>query len=404
MANTHRTSPVTPRPRWSTRRYLLGISACLGAALLAIPVGSATAGWVDPPVHVDQVDGDPSRADVEVVLLDNGRAVAVWRSNGENGGSLQASYRDPGEGWSTPADLGPADKLYRFTVATNGIEVVIAAGFGTTFDNVDVDLLAFELDGGSDTWSAGTEIQSLVGVGPSSLPPFHIAVGDDGIVTVATAIDPGPGPNGASVIQRIDGDWGVAVPVVSPTASLGLHLPDDDGIALGMSHLGGVSRVTVAAATIDRGVDASLNTPDDQYSLVIRTATGDGGWSAPEVVHSTTGTLTEFGDIYRNIAVGASDGDAVVVWTDSDVTDEGTTPGLSARVKLASGALSSEQVLSTFARTSTDVLAAGVAAGSTNDVGVLWGGLFDDTVRLRVWDATADTWDAEALVNPPGIG
>jgi PKD repeat protein len=183
-----------------------------------------------------------------------------------------------------------------------------------------------------------------------------------------------------------------------------LHLPDNDGVALGMSHVGGVSRVTVAAATIDRGLDSSLNTPDDQYSLVIRTATGDGGWSAPEVVHSTTGEFAEFGDIYRNIAVGASDGDAVVVWTDSDVTEEGSIPGLSARVKLASGALSSEQVLSTFAQTSTDVLAAGVAAGSTNDVGVLWGGLFDNTVRLRVWDATADTWDAEALVNPSGIG
>jgi PKD repeat protein len=356
-------------------------------------------------VRVGAVEGDPSRSDVEVVLLDNGRAVAVWHSNGDNGSSLQASHRDPGEGWSTPVSLGVADKLYSFTAATNGLEVVVAAGFGSTFGNVDIDLVAYELAGGSDTWSSGTEIQSLVGVGASSIPPLHVAIGDDGIVTVASGTDPaGSGPRGATVIQRIDGDWGTPVAVVSPTAEFGLHLPDNDGVALGMSHVGGVSRVTVAAATIDRGLDSSLNSPDDQYSLVIRTATGDGGWSAPEVVHSTTGEFAEFGDIYRNIAVGASDGDAVVVWTDSDVTEEGSTPGLSARVKLASGALSSEQVLSTFARTSTDVLAAGVAAGSTNDVGVLWGGLFDNTVRLRVWDATTDTWDAEALVNPSGIG
>lgn len=356
-------------------------------------------------MRVGAVEGDPSRSDVEVVLLDNGRAIAVWHSNGDNGSSLQASHRDPGEGWSTPVSLGVADKLYSFTAATNGLEVVVAAGFGSTFGNFDIDLVAYELAGGSDTWSSGTEIQSLVGVGASSIPPLHVAIGDDGIVTVASGTDPaGSGPRGATVIQRIDGDWGTPVSVVSPTAAFGLHLPDNDGVALGMSHVGGVSRVTVAAATIDRGLDSSLNSPDDQYSLVIRTATGDGGWSAPEVVHSTTGEFAEFGDIYRNIAVGASDGDAVVAWTDSDVTEEGSIPGLSARVRLASGALSSEQALSTFAQTSNDVLAAGVAAGSTTDVGVMWSGLFDNTVRLRVWDATTDTWDAESLVNPPGIG
>ena len=338
-------------------------------------------------------------------MLDTGRTVALWRSNGDNGSSLQASFRDPGENWSTPVSLGVADKLYSFTAATNGVEVVVAAGFGTTFSNVDIDLVAFELAGGSDTWSAGTEIQSLIGVGASFLAPLQAVVGDDGIVTVATSTDPaGSRPSGASLIQRIDGVWGAPVSVVTPTAARGLHQPADDGVALGMSHVGGVSRVTAAVPTIDRGADESYNSPDDVFELLAVTATGDGGWSAPEVVHSTTGALAEFGDIYRNIAVGASDGDAVVVWTDSDVTEEGATPGVSARVKLASGALSSEQVLSTFAQTSTDVLAAGVAAGSTNDVGVLWNGLFDNTVRLRVWDATTDTWDAEALVNPPGIG
>jgi PKD repeat protein len=402
MANTHLTSPVVTRPRSSTRRRLFGISTCLAAALVALPVGSVAAGWVDPPVHVDAVDGDPSRSDVEVVLLDNGRAVAVWRSEGDTGGTLQASYRDPAEAWSAPVSLGDVGKLYRFAVATNGVEVVVVAGVGSTFENVDIDLVAFELDGGSETWSAGADIQSLVGVGPSSLPPFHIAVGDDGIVTVATSTDPGPGPNGASLIQRIGDVWGAPFAFVTPTPDRGLHLPADDGLGLGLSHVGGVSRVTVAAATIDRGADDELNTTDDVYELLAVTATGDGGWSSIQSVHDSTGASSEFGVTYREIAVAAAAGDAVISWTD---TDPSAAHVLNARVRLAAGSLSAEQEVSDDVSTGSPLFAAG-AESSTNDVGVLWTGSFDGSVRLRTWDASTDAWETEVVVmaGPGGDG
>lgn len=354
----------------SGRRRLAALIAGLLAAALAIVVVAPPATAVPAWGPDTRLPADPVGAVINpsIVVDGTGNATAVWVWRAADGkGIVQASRRPAGGAWTTPVNLSrPGDSVFPPSIAINHAGAMAVMWGVETPDYHTYLQVTTSTSGGS--WSTPDNVTSPT----KTAQRASIAIGGDGVVTVAFLHWAYQSPSVVQAVSGVAGDW--KAPVSLSDSRYDVSAPDVVADTLG--------NATVAWTT---------GTPVRDLSTVeSATRVANGTW-LPTVNVSPLGEP----DGGVDLAVDAA-GNVTAVWTHTIVTETGTDDVVRVATRTLRDGWGSYVELTSPERYYPRTSVAAGPAGTT--VATWWGAVGTNQAGIWVADKTADGWGQPEVV------